>query len=177
MTDIVTPPDADHLELRELVARSVGEVVDRSVVVVERGPVAAFADAIVDPHPAYRTPTQARALGFSALPAPPTFAAALEHWGRFYELQPESLGVHPLVTLLGRLLAAGGSLFHAGQEFTYGRPVVVGDVLSSETTMVDGRVRRAMAATLTFLTFETTWSDQGSGETVLVARATVVHRR
>ena len=45
-------------------------------VVVERGPIAAFALAVCDQNPIYRDPRASEAAGFDAIPAPPTFPFA-----------------------------------------------------------------------------------------------------
>ncbi|MGH9089930.1 MAG: FAS1-like dehydratase domain-containing protein [Acidimicrobiales bacterium] len=177
MTETGVSPNQGHSAVRELLERCLGQVVGRSVVVVERGPVTAFADAILDLDPVYRVPAQANAYGFTSLPAPPTFPVAMEHWGGFPELQPRSQGSNLVVTLVGRLLAEGGSILLAGQEFTYNRPVVVGDVLVGESRMIDGHMRRVMASTLTFLVIEATWTDRSSGDLVVTVRSTYVHHR
>jgi acyl dehydratase len=164
--------------LRELLVYSIGQVVGRSVVVVERGPVAAFADAIGDANPIYRSPMHARACGFSSPLAPPTFLIAVEHWGRFLELQPQSQHrTNPLATLLGRLTAGGGSILLVRQEYRYERPVLVGDVLVGESRIVDGKLKRVMASTLTFVVIEATWTDHTNGDPVATTRSTLVHRR
>jgi MaoC dehydratase-like protein len=177
MTETGATSDGGLPTLRELLERSIGQVVGRSVVVVERGPVATFADAIGDPNPVYRVPAHAKTHGFTSLPAPPTFPAVMEHWGRFPELQDQSHGTSALVKLLGQLLAEGGSILLAGQEFTYERPVVVGDVLVGEWGIVDGRIKRVMGSTLTFVVIEATWTDQTDGEPVVIARSTLLHRQ
>jgi hypothetical protein len=95
----------------------------RSVVVVERGPVAAFADAILDPSPIYRDPDVAGAAGWEAIPVPPTFPIAMPHWGSFMELQPDGDELRTPRALLAGIAGEGGVLLHGEQEFEYHRPV------------------------------------------------------
>ena len=56
--------------------------------VVERGPVAFFAAAVLEKSPVYRTPEAAAEAGLPAIPAPPTFPIGMEFWGKFAEIQP-----------------------------------------------------------------------------------------
>lgn len=155
----------------------IGRPISRSVVVVERGAVRNFADAVLDGSPVYRRPDAARAAGFGAIPAPPTFPVAMEAWGRFEELQPEDQPEgNPVADVLGRLLAEGGLILHGEQELEYHRPVFVGDVLEGEARLADVYERDSKGHTMTFLVTETQWRDRASGEPVVTARANIIHR-
>ena len=88
---------------------------------VERGPMSFFAAALKDDNPIYRDETAARAAGFDAMPAPPTFSFAMQHMGRFAEEQPADPtgGSNPMHAVMGDLYAKGGLVLHGEEEFQY----------------------------------------------------------
>ena len=63
----------------------------------------------------------------------------MQFWGRFAEEQPADPtgGENPMHKVMGELFAKGGLVLHGEQEFTYHRPIVVGDVLIGEGRIVD----------------------------------------
>ena len=77
---------------------------------VERGPVSFFAAAVQDDNPIYRDPTAAKAAGFDAIPAPPTFSFAAQHMGKYDEEQPPdpTKGANPMHAVMGALHGDGG---------------------------------------------------------------------
>lgn len=155
----------------------IGKPAGRARVVVERGPVANFARAVHDDDPAYLDPAAAAAAGLAAIPVPPTFPFAMEHWGRFPELQPGQEGqVNAIAEVIGPLLGGGGVLLHGEQSFEYERPVLVGDVLDGATTVVDVYEKESKGRTMTFLVLETVWSEASSGERVVTSRMNLIHR-
>jgi acyl dehydratase len=160
----------------------VGRPAGRARVVVERGPVANFARAVRDEDPAYRDPAAAEAAGLPAIPAPPTFPFAMEHWGRFVEVQPapdpegHAGQVDAIGEVLGPLLGKGGIILHGEQSFEYERPVLVGDVLDGQTTVVDVYEKESKGRVMTFLVLETVWSDASSGARVVASRMNLIHR-
>lgn len=163
--------DADYLE------QVVGRTGVGATVVIERGPVGAFADAVLDDHPAYRDPSAAAAAGFDRILAPPTFPVAMEAWGRFAERQPPEPVVDvPAWEIMAPFMARGGLILHGEQEFEYHRPVMVGDVLVSEWKVVKAYQRESGASTMTFVQIETNWFEEVSGQPVVTARANVIHR-
>ena len=155
----------------------IGQPTGKSKVVIERGPVSFFADAVLEESPVYKDPGVARAAGLANIPAPPTFAFAVENWGKFPELQPsDALSGNPLMKALGPLMAKGGIILHGEQEFVYHRPVLVGDVLVGEGTVVDAYQKESKGKTMTFVVSETTFVDEKTGEPVVTARFNVLHR-
>jgi acyl dehydratase len=161
----------------EILKGIIGQPTGKSTVVIERGPVSFFADAVLEQSPIYKDPGAAQAVGLANIPAPPTFAFAVENWGKFPELQPtDALKGSPLMTALGPLIAKGGIILHGEQEFVYHRPVVVGDVLVGEGTVVDAYQKESKGKTMTFVVSETTFVDQKSGDPVVTARFNVLHR-
>jgi len=155
----------------------VGQPTGKAKVIVERGPVQHFADAVLSASPIYHNPAAAKAAGFDAIPAPPTFPFAMEFSGKFEELQPADAPTgNPLGTALAPLMAKGGLILHGEQEFIYHRPVQVGDVLVSEGKITDAYQKESKGRTMTFIVSETNWSDEKTGEPVVTARFNLIHR-
>jgi acyl dehydratase len=155
----------------------IGTRTSSSSVVVERGPVAGFAVAVCDQNPIYRDPRAASAAGFDEIPAPPTFPFVMETWGRFPELQPEDApSGGGMARVLGPLMAKGGIILHGEQSFVYHRPVMVGDVLDGEGTVVDAYTKESKRRTMTFVVTETVWRDHTTGEPVVTSQFNVIHR-
>jgi acyl dehydratase len=161
--------------------------VDRSVigkptgayrVRVERGPVETFASALKDENPIFHDAGAAKAEGFADIPAPPTFSFAAQFWGRFAEEQPEDPtgGVNPMHQVMSELFAGGGLVLHGEQEFVYERPIVVGDVLVGEGTLVDVYEKESKGKTMTFVVVETVWRDEKDGKPVVTERFNLIHR-
>ena len=125
---------ADGAASQEDVLKSIiGQPTGTSKVVVERGPVQHFADALLSTSPIYHDPEAARQAGFDNIPAPPTWPFAMEFSGKFAEMQPTDVPTgNPMMTAMGPLMAKGGLILHGEQEFLYHRPVQVGDVLIGE---------------------------------------------
>src|SRR5580704_13661133 len=116
----------------------IGQPTGKAKVVVERGPIQNFAEAVLSTSPIYRNPEAAKAAGLDAIPAPPTWPFAMEFSGKFEEIQPEDAPKgNPLMAAMGPLMAKGGLILHGEQEFIYHRPVFVGDVLVSEGKITD----------------------------------------
>lgn len=159
--------------LQQLIGRPTG----RTVLTVERGHVARFADAVKDPSPVYRDPRAASAAGLAGIPAPPTYPFVMGNFGRYPELQldDEPPG-SPVALALGPLLAKGGLILHGEQEFTYRRPVFAGDVLVGEGKVADAYQKESKGHTMTFVVVETVWRDRDSGEDVCTSRMNVIHR-
>jgi acyl dehydratase len=158
----------------EVVGRSTG----RSTVTVERGPVSRFAEAVTETSPIYQRADAAAAAGFDGIPVPPTyFFSAAGHWGAFPEAQPAdgTPATNPTMEIIGQLMAKGGMVLHGEQEFTYHRPVVVGETLTSEGKVADLYEKPAGERTMTFLVTETEYRD-GAGELVLTTRMNLIHR-
>jgi acyl dehydratase len=157
----------------------IGKPTSRSVVAVERGPIANFARAVKDDNPVYQDVAAARAAGLSGIPAPPTFTFAAGFWGTYHELQKdlEKVEGNPMFEIIGKLMANGGLVLHGEQEFVYHRPVVAGDVLVGNGSCVDAYEKESKGKIMTFVVSETVWSDQATGEPVVTERFNLIHRR
>lgn len=159
----------------------IGQCTGKWRVVVERGPVSNFAKAVKDNDPIYHDATAAKAAGFENIPAPPTWAFAMNNWGTFAEDQPEDNpavpgGTSPVMKIMGGLMSKGGMILHGEQEFTYYKPLVVGDVLVGEGTVVDLYEKESKGKTMTFLVTENAFKDEKTGEPVVTARMNLIHR-
>jgi acyl dehydratase len=157
--------------------RIIGKPTSKARVVVERSAVSNFATAVCDDSPVYRDPRAAAEAGFPAIPAPPTFAFVMSHWGQFPEIQPDDVPTgNPMGEVIGPLMAKGGLILHGEQSFEYHRPVFVGDVLVGEGKVVDAYTKESKGKTMTFVVTETAWKDDKTGEPVVTTRFNVIHR-
>lgn len=161
----------------ELLKSIIGKPTGKAKVVVERGPVQHFADALLSTSPIYHSPEAAKQAGFDNIPAPPTWAFAMEFSGTFDELQPTDAPTgNPLGTAIGPLMAKGGLILHGEQEFIYHRPVEVGDVLVSEGKITDAYQKESKGRIMSFIVQETNWRDDKTGEPVVTTRFNLIHR-
>lgn len=127
---------------------------------VERGKIREFADAIGDANPIYRDPDYAAKSPAGGIVAPPTMLRSF-----LYETRDsvEALKVKDWSYIV-----------HGEQEFEYLAPVLAGDVLTAQDTIVsivEKESRRA--GKLQIAVIETTFHNQ-RGEKVQVARRTLV---
>jgi len=154
----------------------IGQPTGRGTLVVERGPLAAFAKAVLDESAVYRDAEIARQEGFAGIPAPPTFGFSIQNWGRWEELQPaEQPTTNPMFEVMGKLYANGGMILHGEQEFTYHRPIVSGMTLHYEGRVKDIYEKVSADRTMTFIVTEDTYRDE-SGEPVLTSTMNLIHR-
>jgi len=155
----------------------IGKPTGTTVVTVERGQLALFADAVKEKSPAYRDPRAAGEAGLAGIPAPPTYPFVMEHFGAYPELQPtDGPTGNPMAEVLGPLMANGGLILHGEQEFTYHRPVLAGDVLVGEGKVADAYRKESKGKTMTFVVVETAWREQNTGEPVCTSRMNIIHR-
>jgi acyl dehydratase len=159
---------------------AIGHSTGKSTLVVERGPLSAFAKSVKDDNPIYHNPAAAQAAGFRAIPAPPTYGFVVSYWGGFPEIQPSedpTGGRNIIMEVVGGLMKTGGVILHGEQEFTYHRPILTGDVLTCEGKVVDLYERESKGKTMTFLVTENVYRNQKTGEPVLTTRMNLIHRR
>jgi acyl dehydratase len=102
---------------------------------IEQGPVAVFADVIGARSDIYRSTRAARAAGYSGIPVPPTFGFIMATWGAHADLQParpaDPAELADLTAVSTALAEGGGLLLHGEQEFSYHRPLIVGETLDT----------------------------------------------
>jgi hypothetical protein len=161
----------------DILSTIIGKPTGTTVVTVERGQLALFANAVKDDSPVYRDPRSAGAAGLAGIPAPPTYPFVMENFGAYPELQPTDAPTgNPMAEVLGPLMANGGLILHGEQEFTYLRPVLAGDVLVGEGKVADAYRKESKGKTMTFVVVETAWTDQATGEPVCTSRMNIIHR-
>jgi len=127
---------------------------------VGREHIRRFADAVGDPHPAYRDPEAARALGHPDVVAPPTFLTVLN-----FRFAADGPVADPALGL------DYTRVVHGEQSFELHRPVVAGDVLTSVQRVEDIKDagRNELVSTVTEVT-------DASGAPVATLRSTIVSR-
>jgi acyl dehydratase len=121
-----------------------------------------FAEAIGDPNPVYRDTDAARAAGYPAVIAPPTFAIIIINTRAIF-----TIIVDPKLGL------DWSKVVHGEQSFSYARPIMAGDKLVLTATIENVTARLGND----FLTVRTDlYTDDGQavcvGTTMLVARGT-----
>src|SRR5919198_524898 len=141
-------------------------------VVVERGPVSNFANAILEDNPVYHDLNAAKEAGFANVPAPATFGFAIGFWGALRDMQsgsraPGNPGMQHLYKLRQE---KGGTILHGEQAFEYHRPVMVGDVLIGEGKVAEAYEKESGDSVMTFVITETQFRDEKTGELVLTSR-------
>jgi len=96
----------------------IGRELGQAVLPIEAGRLKFFAKSIGEANPIYSDEAAARAAGYAALPAPPTFlfAASLDSGVVFQMLEEMQVPI--------------GKILHGEQAFEYLAPIVAGDVIT-----------------------------------------------
>ncbi len=136
-----------------------GQQTGTQKVVIERGPVRVFAEALGDTDEVYRG---------EAAPVPPTFPFVMSYWG--------SLGTGGAAGLpIERLRGEGRAILHGEQTFEFSGWPKVGDVLEGSTVIADVYEKdRSNGGKLEFYVTETDWRDATTGEPVVKSIFTLV---
>jgi acyl dehydratase len=128
---------------------------------VEKGRLRFFAEAIGERNPIYTDESAAKAAGYSAIPAPPTFMFSVDLDG------PDMLPILKLLNLdIGRVL-------HGTQDFEYLGQIYAGDSITQKSKIADIYDKRNGA--LEFVVQESTYTNQND-ELVGRAQQTLVYR-
>ena len=135
----------------------IGKSTRPAIFEIEKGQVRRFANAIGEDNPIHTDEKAAKAAGYSALVAPPTFAAALG-------------ALDPLIAEVG---LDSQATMHAEEEYEYFRPIFVGDVLSVVHRIADVYDKHAPNGRLIFLVVETRGNDK-RGRAVFKGRRVLV---
>jgi acyl dehydratase len=141
--------------------RHVGKRLPPATLTIEKGRLAFFARAIGESDPIYTDDEAARAAGYPAVPAPPTFLVAGELDADTVRIALVEIGVD-----ISRIL-------HGEQHFTYYAPICAGDTVRFESTFSDIYGKRNGA--LEFIVKETTVTNQ-HGAKVADMRSVIVVR-
>jgi acyl dehydratase len=140
-------------------ADAVGRSAEPRVWPVERGHIARFAEAIGEENPIYFDENAARVAGHPAIPAPPTFAAALRpndpREGLDFDWR---------------------KLLHAEQELAARRPLYAGDTITVGAKVAEVWVKEGKSGVMDFIAVDVTGTDQHGAE-VFVMRSMVAIRR
>jgi peroxisomal enoyl-CoA hydratase 2 len=136
-----------------------GQSTGTQTVVIERGPVRVFAEALMDPDETYKQ---------DGAPVPPTFPFVMSYWG--------SMGTGGAAGLpIEKLRGKGRAILHGEQAFEYFRWPKVGDVLEGTGTISDVYEKdRSNGGKLEFYVTETDWKDKNTGDPVCKAIFTLV---
>lgn len=128
---------------------------------VEKGRLCFFAKAIGENNPVYLDKAAARAAGYRALPAPPTFLfGALSDTGA-------------VTAMLDKLGVDIGRILHGEQQFTYHMPVCAGDVLRVRSRITDIYDKKGGA--LEFIVLDSSFETQ-DGAKVAGSHSVIVVR-
>ena len=136
-----------------------GQSTGTQTVVIERGPVRVFAQALMDEDDTYQQ---------DSAPVPPTFPFVMSYWG--------SMGTGGAAGLpIDKLRGPGRAILHGEQAFEYFRWPKVGDVLEGTGSITDVYEKeRSNGGKLEFYVTETDWKDKSTGDPVCKAVFTLV---
>jgi acyl dehydratase len=126
---------------------------------VTRPEVVAFAEAIGEGNPIYRDAEAAKAAGYPEQVAPPTFITRIQIMTSGQVVLDQELGLDYT------------RVVHGEQQYDWRRPLLVGDTVSATPRLADIYARGPNE----FLVIEADIKDR-SGETVIVARSTLLSR-
>jgi acyl dehydratase len=130
----------------------IGRTTTPQTVDVEKGRLKFFAKAIGETNPIYIDEAAAKAAGYRALPAPPTFTFCLE------------METNSLWDNIAAMGVPVGKILHGSQAFKYHAPICAGDRVTFQTKVSDIYDKKGGA--LEFIVEDTTAKNQDG---VLVA--------
>ena len=139
----------------QLDKKLIGHKFNAFTTTVEAGKIRLFCKAIGEDNPIYADEAAAKAAGYRAIPAPPTYLTAVTND------DPDKGG------LLRLLNVDIGLILHGEQHYDYYAPVFVGDKITCQQKVTDMYDKKGGA--LWFVVSETSMTDQ-SGK--LVAKGT-----
>ena len=126
--------------------KHIGRTTNPQTVDVEKGRLKFFAKAIGETDPVYTDERAAKAAGYKALPAPPTFSFCLE------------METNSLWDNIAAMGVSVGKILHGSQTFTYHAPICAGDQVTFQTKVSDIYDKKGGA--LEFIVEETTAKNQ-----------------
>ncbi len=133
----------------------VGTVFETFYCRVDHLAIRAFAEAVCDPNALYSDSDKAKHCGYRDIPAPPSYAFALEMTAGPGQVEIcRRLGLNPAQTL------------HVRQSFEWHGDLCAGDELTGTTSVVSALFRNRMKT----FTLETKWTNRES-ELILVSRS------
>jgi acyl dehydratase len=149
-------------------------VADRALV-VERGPAARFAETVGSRAAVFHDPQHAAAIGYAALPTFPTYAFALPGWGWFRDTPGNAGDAAPdAVADCARWAQTTAAVVHAGQRFSFHRPLYVGEQVRARTYLTDRSTKVGTRSTLRFTEVTTVLTDRHDTTVLISAMSLVV---
>jgi len=142
--------------------KHIGHAFNPFTTTVEAGKIRLFCKAIGEENPVYQDEAAAKAAGYRAIPAPPTFLTAVTND------DPDKGG---LLRLLGVDI---GLILHGEQHYEYLAPVHVGDRITCQAAVKDIYDKKGGA--LWFVASEMEMKDAASGKLVAKAKSITVVR-
>jgi acyl dehydratase len=140
--------------------KHIGRTTTPQTVDVEKGRLKFFAKAIGETDPVYTDEAAARAAGYKALPAPPTFAFCLE------------METNSLWDNIAAMGVPVGKILHGSQTFKYHAPICAGDRVTFQTKVSDIYDKKGGA--LEFIIEDTTAENQDGALVAELQRVIVV---
>ena len=140
--------------------KHIGRTTTPHTVDVEKGRLKFFAKAIGETDPVYTDEAAARAAGYKALPAPPTFAFCLE------------METNSLWDNIAAMGVPVGKILHGSQTFKYHAPICAGDRVTFQTKVSDVYDKKGGA--LEFIVEDTTAKNQDGALVAELQRVIVV---
>ncbi len=138
----------------------IGRTTPPQTVDVEKGRLKFFAKAIGETDPVYTDEKAAKAAGYSALPAPPTFAFCLE------------METNSLWDNIAAMGVPVGKILHGSQTFKYLAPIVAGDRITFVTKVSD--IYDKKGGKMEFIIEDTTATNQDGTPVAELQRVIVV---
>jgi acyl dehydratase len=140
--------------------KHIGRTTTPQTVDVEKGRLKFFAKAIGETDPVYTDEAAARAAGYKALPAPPTFAFCLE------------METNSLWDNIAAMGVPVGKILHGSQTFKYHASICAGDRVTFQTKVSDVYDKKGGA--LEFIVEDTTARNQDGALVAELQRVIVV---
>lgn len=140
--------------------KHIGRTTAPQTVDVEKGRLKFFAKAIGETDPVYTDEAAAKAAGYSALPAPPTFAFCLE------------METNSLWDNIAAMGVPVGKILHGSQTFKYLAPIVAGDKITFVTKVSD--IYDKKGGKMEFIIEDTTATNQDGTPVAELQRVIVV---
>lgn len=140
--------------------KHIGRTTPPQTVDVEKGRLKFFAKAIGETDPVYTDEEAAKAAGYSALPAPPTFAFCLE------------METNSLWDNIAAMGVPVGKILHGSQTFKYLAPIVAGDRITFVTKVSD--IYDKKGGKMEFIIEDTTATNQDGTPVAELQRVIVV---
>ena len=135
---------------------------------VEIAKVREFATSLLDDSPIYRSTADAKAAGLQDMPVPVTLPMCSIY---------SEPGTSALIAVLDAGIAKRGMILHGEQEFTYNRPVYVGEKFTVNQKVVNVYEKpNAKGGTMAFFEAESEYVD-AEGKVACTSRGTFIERR